>query len=177
MRNICRLFPVCLLLIALLSACGLDDVPEMTAVPIGTEMTETVETAAPTETAEATEGQKYQPAQATEPSLTPATAVTEAVTETDLTPLDTKAVTELTPATEAPTEPFVDRYGLAKLCIGCGVADLYTLIGYPPNGSSYTVRSNTDPNNVIEDGQLYYDGFTVYTVRENGEEFVLRIEP
>lgn len=165
-----RLLPVFLLLFAILAGCGSNDAAEMTAVPIGTETTEAAETVENTETVEATEEKKYQPAPATETS---STTSTEASTEATQTPIDTEVVTKAPPETEAPTEQTADLRSLASLCVGSSVSDLYNLIGYPPNGSSYAVSSMGDG----ESGELYYNGFTVYTYRENGAEYVLRIEP
>jgi len=141
----------------------------MTAVPIGTETAEAAETGESSETAEMTEAKKYQPQSATG---TPGVTETEAIPETDQPSLDTQAVTEEPPATEAQTDATEYLRSLATICIGCNVSDLYNLIGYPPNGSHYEKSNNSDPNVVGEDGELYYEGFTVYTYRENGVESV-----
>lgn len=57
----------------------------------------------------------------------------------------------------------------AESLIGHPVSDLYAAIGRPTNGSVYASSCN-GPG---EDGMLFYDGFTVYTYRENGEEKVV----
>ena len=169
-REMICLLLVCFLLLSILAACASNGAAEMTAVPIGTETTEAAETAERTEATEATEEKKYQPAQTTE---NPSSATAESPDETTQAPLETEAVTETPPATEAPTEPTADLRSLASLCIGCSVTDLYNLIGYPPNGSSY---ANSCMGNG-EDGELYYDGFTVCTYRENGMEIVRSVSP
>lgn len=51
------------------------------------------------------------------------------------------------------------------------VAELYALLGEPE--SSDYAPSCMGPG---EDGCLYYDGFTVYTYRENGSEVVYDVE-
>jgi len=166
-RTICLLL-ACLLLTGLLSACDGTDAAEMTAVPIDT--TEATETTEATAATEATEEKRNTPVQTTE---APTEAPTETQTEAYLPPAETQPpVTEATPpATEAPTEPPVDYRSLALGCIGCSVSTLYDTIGYPPNGSSYASSCNGDG----EDGELYYNGFTVYTYRENGTETVVDV--
>lgn len=59
----------------------------------------------------------------------------------------------------------------AKTCIDKPVSALYDLIG-EPGDSDYAPSCFGDG----EDGNLYYDGFTVYTYRENGEETVRDVE-
>jgi len=59
----------------------------------------------------------------------------------------------------------------AVACIEKGVEDLYAAIG-EPSGSSYA-SSCLGPG---EDGELYYDGFTVYTYKENDSEIVKDVE-
>lgn len=51
------------------------------------------------------------------------------------------------------------------------VEELYKAIGYPQS-SDYAPSCLGDG----EDGNLYYDGFTVYTYREDGEETVSYVE-
>jgi len=86
----------------------------------------------------------------------------------------TAAPTEATQApevTDAPTDPTeneaVDLKELAKSCIGKFVEELYELIG-EPESSDYATSCLGEG----EDGNLYYDGFTVYTYREGDEETV-----
>ena len=67
--------------------------------------------------------------------------------------------------TEAPTENRQKQ--LAESCIDKSVEELIALIGEPQ--SSDYAPSCLGPG---EDGNLYYEGFTVYTYREDGEETV-----
>ena len=72
-------------------------------------------------------------------------------------------------ATDAPATGKVegDPKTIAANLIGSPVEDLYAAIG-EPEGSSYA-SSCDGPG---EDGELYYEGFTVYTYREDGKETV-----
>ena len=58
-----------------------------------------------------------------------------------------------------------------SLSIGKTVEELYELVGQPE--SSDYAPSCLGPG---EDGNLYYDGFTVYTYRENDTETVRVVE-
>ena len=60
---------------------------------------------------------------------------------------------------------------LAQSYIGQSTTALYAAIGYP-------VYSDYAPSCIGpgEDGNLYYDGFTVYTYREDGQEEVTYVE-
>lgn len=69
------------------------------------------------------------------------------------------------------TQSAKDPKALAESCIDKPVADLYALIG-EPNSSDYAPSCMGDG----EDGNLYYDGFTVYTYREGDEESVHYVE-
>ncbi len=60
---------------------------------------------------------------------------------------------------------------LAESCIDKTVQELYALVGEP--GSSDYAPSCLGPG---EDGNLYYDGFTVYTYREGETETVRVVE-
>ncbi|MBQ9249573.1 MAG: hypothetical protein IJ179_04305 [Oscillospiraceae bacterium] len=62
----------------------------------------------------------------------------------------------------------------AAACIEKSVEDLYAAIG-EPNGSSYA-PSCLNPGSLGEDGELYYDGFTVYTYKESDSEIVKDVE-
>lgn len=167
-RRVFCLLLACLILVGLLAACG-EASEEMTAVTMETqEATEAPETSQATEASEATEAKKDPPVETTE-------AVTEEETEAPTaayySPVETYApVTEApVPQTEAQTEASVDYRSLAMGCVGSSVSTLYSVIGYPPNGSSYA----NSCNGTGEDGELYYNGFTVYTYRdENGYESV-----
>ena len=105
--------------------------------------------------------------------------------ETPAGPTQTPAVTEAPEATdapavtEAPAEPSPDGNGTAELVakiltmVGQPVEDLYDLIGQPKS-SDYT------PSCLVtggQDGQLEYDGFTVYTlVQPDGTETIYDCE-
>lgn len=165
-RRIICLLLACLIPIEIFCACEDEDAEEMTAVTMVTaEPTEATET---DEVTEATEEKRNSPVQTT---YAYTEAPTEVPTETEQLPSESlPPLTEsLSSETEAPTEPTVDLRSFAKACIGASVSILYDLIGYPPNGSSYT------ENGIGEDGELYYNGFTVYTYREAGVETVIDV--
>lgn len=75
--------------------------------------------------------------------------------------------------TQAPTETVNEALELAKSCIDKPVEELYALIGEPE-------RSDYAPSCLDgaegEDGNLYYDGFIVYTYREGDSETVRYVE-
>ena len=78
--------------------------------------------------------------------------------------------------TEAPTEETTEGPSLkaqAESCIGKTVEELIALIGEPQ--SSDYAPSCLNPG-VGEDGNLYYEGFTVYTYKEDGVEEVVDVE-
>ena len=105
-------------------------------------------------------GADPQPTETTTQPTTQAEATTEAPTET----------------TEAPTEETTEGPSLkaqAESCIGKTVEELIALIGEPQ--SSDYAPSCLNPG-VGEDGNLYYDGFTVYTYKEDGVEEVVDVE-
>lgn len=92
---------------------------------------------------------------------------------------ETPATTTATTATVAndTTEPTkeaqqpADPKALAESCIDKPVSELYALIGQP-NSSDYAPSCMGDG----EDGNLYYDGFIVYTYREGDSESVYFVE-
>lgn len=99
------------------------------------------------------------------------TEATQPTTQTDAT---TEAPTQAT--TEAPTEAATEGDSLkaqAESCIGKTVEELIALIGEPQ--SSDYAPSCLNPG-VGEDGNLYYDGFTVYTYKVDGVEEVVDVE-
>ena len=102
----------------------------------------------------------------------PTETTTQPTTQTEAT---TEAPTETT--TEAPTEETTEGPSLkaqAESCIGKTVEELIALIGEPQ--SSDYAPSCLNPG-VGEDGNLYYDGFTVYTYRDvDGTEVVNYVE-
>lgn len=90
----------------------------------------------------------------------------------DATTVATTATTA-TVATDAtePAEQANNLKALAENCIDKPVAELYALIGQP-NSSDYAPSCMGDG----EDGNLYYDGFIVYTYREGDTESVYFVE-
>lgn len=101
----------------------------------------------------------------------PTETTTQPTTQTEAT---TEAPTETT--TEAPTEETTEGPSLkaqAESCIGKTVEELIALIGEPQ--SSDYAPSCMNPG-VGEDGNLYYEGFTVYTYKEDGVEEVVDVE-
>lgn len=90
------------------------------------------------------------------------------------TPTATTATTTATVATTAttPTQaPSTSPKALAESCIDKPVSELYALIGQP-NSSDYAPSCMGDG----EDGNLYYDGFIVYTYKEGDTESVYYVE-
>ena len=73
-------------------------------------------------------------------------------------------------ASSSPESPVPDEAAAdaARACIGEDVAVLFEAIGEPKD-SSYA-PSCLKPGG--EDGELYYDGFTVATIREGDKEIV-----
>ena len=80
------------------------------------------------------------------------------------------------PAEEAPAEPELSDFEKAESCIDGSVEDLFALIG-EPNSADYAPSCLGGVATGGEDGMLYYDGFIVYTYRENGEESVYTVMP
>lgn len=64
-------------------------------------------------------------------------------------------------------------FELAQSCIDLSVEELYALIGEPESSDYAPSCLNPD---VGEDGNLYYDGFIVYTYREGEVETVSYVE-
>ena len=62
----------------------------------------------------------------------------------------------------------------AESCIDKSVDELYSLIG-EPNSSDYAPSCLGGEENG-EDGNLYYDGFVVYTFRDSSGEVVHYVE-
>lgn len=69
------------------------------------------------------------------------------------------------------TEEELDDFALAESCIDKSVDELFALIG-EPESSDYAPSCLGDG----EDGNLYYEYFTVYTYREGDEETVVFVE-
>ena len=76
------------------------------------------------------------------------------------------------PEPTAEPEPEVDKYEVASGMAGSPVSDLYAAIG-EPNGSEYTASCLMPTG---EDGLLYYDDFTVSTIKyPDGTELVMGV--
>lgn len=94
-----------------------------------------------------------------------APAATEAVIET--------TVETTVPETETQAEAEADtRKEQAMALIEAPVEDLYAAIGYPES-SDYAPSCLVEGG---EDGNLYYDGFIVYTIRKGDQETVYYVE-
>lgn len=111
------------------------------------------------------------PASQTQPPETakPAPAEPAAATET---PAPTEKPPEETPPTETEEPAPVDeKLETAKTFVGKTTPELFAAIG-EPDSSDYA-PSCLGPG---EDGNLYYESFTVYTYRENGMEKIRIVE-
>ena len=71
-----------------------------------------------------------------------------------------------------PPAPAADPKTVAEGLVGKDISALYAAIGYP----SYSDYAPSCLGEGGEDGNLYYDGFIVYTYRENGVESVYYVE-
>ena len=98
------------------------------------------------------------------PASTPETTQTPAPAQ----PAQPTAAPETPQPSEAPVNETLE---LAKTFIGKTTAELFEAIGAPQE-SDYA-SSCLGPG---DDGNLYYDGFTVYTYRENGVETIRIVE-
>ena len=106
-----------------------------------------------------------------EPTAAPEATEDPEPVQTDA-PVNTEAPVVQTPApVETPT-PAVDPRTVAEGYIGQNIAGLYAAIGYP----QYSDYAPSCLGEGGEDGNLYYDGFIVYTYRENGVETVNYVE-
>lgn len=74
---------------------------------------------------------------------------------------------------EDPVPPELTPFELAESCIDKSVEELYALIGEPESFDYAPSCLNPD---VGQDGNLYYDGFIVYTYREGEVETVSYVE-
>lgn len=74
---------------------------------------------------------------------------------------------------EDPVPPELTPFELAQSCIDQSVEELYALIGEPESSDYAPSCLNPD---VGQDGNLYYDGFIVYTYREGEVETVSYVE-
>jgi len=101
---------------------------------------------------------------------------TEAPAETPTAaPAPTEAPAEPTAEPAPTTEPAVENNDkeIAMSLIEAPIEDLYAAIGEPATPGEYASSCLIDG----EDGVLYYDGFTVYTLRyADGTETVYHVE-
>ena len=118
------------------------------------------QSAKPTETPAASQTQTPE----TERPQPTAAAAPEPPAQTEAPPVETPA------ATEEPA-PVNEQLEIALTYVGKTTPELFAAIGEPE--SSDYATSCLGPG---EDGNLYYDGFTVYTYRENGVEKIRIVE-
>lgn len=83
---------------------------------------------------------------------------------------DTTSADETEESSEATAN---DAKALAESCIDKSVTELFDLIG-EPESSDYAPSCNGGEG--AEDGNLYYDGFIVYTLKEGDIETVVFVE-
>ena len=151
-------------LVLLLCACTKTPA-QPTPAPTAAPASATPATAAPTE-ASATPSPTPEPTPAPTPEPTP-----------ESTPSPTPEPTpEPTPAptpapTEAPAMSSAEKKAIAEGYIDRDVEELYAAIG-KPDSSDYAPSCLGEG----DDGNLYYDGFIVYTYREDGMETVIYVE-
>lgn len=140
-----------------LAACGEDDVTDKdmpTPPPASASPVPDKGTPPPVDTIEPTDGEDGVTQPTVEPTAEPtAEPKASATPEPDETPVP---------------EPSKER---AEEYIGKTVEELYAAVG-EPNSSDYAPSCLGDG----EDGNLYYNDFTVYTYRENGTETVEYVE-
>lgn len=88
-------------------------------------------------------------------------------------PTNAPSQQETEPSEAQPTDPEKTPFQLAEECIDKPLADLIALVG-EPDSADYA-PSCLNPG-VGEDGNLYYEGFVVYTYREGSNETVQYVE-
>lgn len=98
------------------------------------------------------------------------TPETEATTQATTTATET---TQEEQTTEESSEASKDLKALAESCIDKSVEELFALIG-EPNSSDYAPSCAGEEG--AEDGNLYYDGFIVYTLKQGDSETVVFVE-
>ena len=113
-------------------------------------------------------GSDNTPAPTAEP--TPAPAMSASLPDAGLQKAETPAAEDAS-ETEAPVQADESLKAAAAACIDKSVEELYSAIG-EPKGSNYASSCLGSG----EDGELYYEGFTVYTYRENDSEVVMDVE-
>lgn len=110
-------------------------------------------------------GSSEKPVETAAPEVTAAPETTEATTEATTEPEETE------PA-ETESNDVAEKIAIAQSLIDEPVEKLYEAIGYPES-SDYAPSCLTLG---AEDGNLYYDGFIVYTVRNGENETVYYVE-
>lgn len=116
---------------------------------------------------EASQAVSEQPTQDIQPSGESEPPDSPAVETETLEPSEGIEPSDAVPETAAPT-PAADLKAIAISLIDHPVSELYAAIGQPIT-SDYAPGC-VEPNS--EDGELIYDGFTVYTVRTSTQEYV-----
>ena len=165
-----------LALIACLGGCGSESgesaapetaAPESTAPESAAPESETPESESPVPESEAPESEVPE----SEAPVSPAPESSAPVAET---PAAETAAPEIqspdSPAPEIAADPAAQKE-TAMGFVDSPVSALYAAIGYP-SSSDYAPSCI----GAGEDGNLYYNGFTVYTYRENGTETVVYVE-
>ena len=109
--------------------------------------------------------------EATVPNDTAADSNQTQAADSDATTPDTSADT--TAPEESTGSAADEQKKLAESCIDKSVEELYNLIG-EPQSSDYAPSCNGGDG--AEDGNLYYDGFIVYTLKEGDSETVVFVE-
>lgn len=104
-------------------------------------------------------------------TTTAAPETTVAVPETTVAETTVPETTVAETTVPETTEAELDDFALAESCIDKSVDELFALIG-EPESSDYAPSCLGDG----EDGNLYYEYFTVYTYREGDVETVTYVE-
>ncbi|MCM1149361.1 MAG: hypothetical protein NC319_04650 [Butyricicoccus sp.] len=95
-----------------------------------------------------------------EPEASAASEITSVPAAEPMAAPEPSAEPEPEPSTGPEPEPEFDAKAAAEALVGADVSELYEAIGYPVS-SSYAPSCLGDG----EDGELVYDGFTVYTFK------------
>ncbi len=172
MKRIGSIFLCALLLLALCACGGATDSAAGTAATVNVTESPAAETKAPaaTEAPDATEA----PAE-TETPASPAETDAPTATEPPVAaeaPAAEPAQPEAAAAQPDPQLSAEEAKALAEGCVDQPVSALYAAIG-APSGSDYAPSCLDESG---EDGELYYDGFVVYTFRSAEGETVTYVE-
>lgn len=155
---------LCLTLALSLAACG----GTRPSAPSATDTPEPTSTPEPTAEPEPTPEPTSEPI-TVEASAADAAGPEEEASATDAGEGDAAPLPEI----DADT-PIMDeaQYEAALACVGRSVEELYEAIGTPPGGSQYAA-SCLEEN--AEDGMLHYEGFYVWTVKNESGETVHQV--